>query len=109
MNSFSLLAVRDCFVCQRFCGFVAHAQLFKAQEAFVGHFPGLFAQVQLEVNFRKIEKAESEMVSVTRGLTGAPRGKEHFNCPAVFAAEVVQVGDVVVGLVAQQGHAVAFA
>jgi hypothetical protein len=52
---------------------------------------------------------ESEMIGVAGDLTGTPRGKQHFDGPAVFAAEIVQVGDVVVGLIAQQRHAVALA
>src|SRR5713101_2674335 len=75
----------------------------------MGHFPRFFAQVQLEVNLRKVEMAESKMISVTSYLAGAPRGKKQFDCSAVFAAEVVQIGDVVVRLIAQQRHPVPLA
>jgi len=53
--------------------------------------------------------AKSKMIGVACHFAGAPRGKKHFDRPAVFAAEVVQVGDVVVGLIAQQRHAVLLA
>jgi len=42
---FSLAGRKRSLRCQRFCGFVAHAQLFKPQEAFLRHFPRFFAQV----------------------------------------------------------------
>src|SRR5216683_1097083 len=60
-------------------------------------------------HLRKVEMAESEMIGVTRHLAGAPRGKKHFDGAAILAAEIVQVGDVVVRLVAQQRHSVPLA
>ena len=53
--------------------------------------------------------AESEMIGVAGDFAGAAGGEEHFDSAAVFAAEIVEVGDVVVGLIAQQRHAVAVA
>src|SRR6267143_3240622 len=52
---------------------------------------------------------KSEMIRVARGFATAPRGKEHFDGAAVFAAKVIQISDVVVGLVAQERHAVPLA
>ncbi len=107
VDGFSLLAVGDGFVGESFCGFVAHAEFFKAKEAFVGHFAGFFAEIQLEIDFREIEMAESEMIGVACYFAGAARGEEHFDGATVFAAEIVEVGDVVVGLVAKERHVVA--
>src|ERR1700675_649914 len=45
VDGFSLLAIGDGFVGKGFCGFVAHAKLFKTEEAFVGHFAGFLAEV----------------------------------------------------------------
>src|SRR6266436_208378 len=52
--------------------------------------------------------AECEMISIAGYLAGAASSKKHFDGAAVFAAEVVQVGDVVIGLIAPQRHSVAF-
>src|SRR5216683_2424805 len=52
--------------------------------------------------------AECEMISIAGYLAGAASSKKHFDGAAVFAAEVVQVGDVVIGLIAQQRHSIAF-
>src|SRR5258707_1947519 len=48
------------------------------------------------------------MISIAGYLAGAASSKKHFDGAAVFAAEVVQVGDVVIGLIAQQRHSIAF-
>ena len=70
------------------------------------HLPGFFAQIQLEVDLGQIQLAQSAMVCIAGRCTGAPRCKEHFDCATVFTAQVIQVGDIVVGLVAEQGHVV---
>src|SRR6202795_2351263 len=108
-GGFSLLAVGDGFVGEGFCGFVANAELFKTKETFVGHFAGFFAEVQLEIDLRKIQVAECEMIGVAGYFAGAARGKKHFDGAAVFASKIVQVGDVVIGLIAQQWHPEALA
>src|SRR6266849_7493833 len=51
--------------------------------------------------------AKREPVHVPADLTGAPSGAEHFDGPAVFAAEIIEIGNVVVGLVAQTWQIVA--
>ncbi len=109
MHRLPLLTVSDSSVRQRFCRFVAHAQLFEARETFRGHFPGFFAQIQFEVNVRKIQIAKCLMVGVAGGLAGAPRRVELLDSDAVFAAEIMEVRDVVVGLRHQQRHAVLLA
>ena len=38
------------------------------------------------------------MIRVTREIAGAAGGEEHFDGATVFAAEIVEVGDVVVCL-----------
>jgi len=108
VNCFPLLAIGDRFVCQRFRGLITHAQFFEPQKTFLRHLPRFFAQVQLEVNLRKVEMAECEMISIAVTSQARRVAKKHFDGAAVFAAEVVQVGDVVIRLIAQQRHSVAF-
>ena len=70
----------------------------------MGGFQGLGAEIQLEIDFGKIEVAESQHVCVAIFFAFEPGGTEHFDGPAVFATKVVEVGDVVVGLGDQQCH-----
>ncbi len=49
------------------------------------------------------------MIGVTSSLAGAPRRIEHFDGLAIFAPEIVQVSDIVIGLRHQQWHAVLLA
>src|SRR5439155_24592448 len=48
----------------------------------------------------------SAMVGVTAEFTGAASREEPFDGAAVFTAEIVEISDVVVGLVAKAGHVV---
>ena len=107
VDGFSLLAVGDGFVGESFCGFVAHAEFFETKETLVGHFAGFFAEVELEIDFREVQMAEGKMIGVAGDFAGAARGEEHFDRATVFAAEIVEIGDVVVGLIAKEGHVVA--
>lgn len=107
VDGFSLLAVSDGFIGERFRGLVTHAEFFKSKEAFLGHFAGFFTEIQLEINFGKIEVAKSEMVGVAGGFAGAARGEEHFDGAAILTAKIVEIGDVVIGLIAKQRHVVA--
>src|ERR1700726_2991684 len=45
--------------------------------------------------------AQREAVHVATRFAGAPRGEKHFNGSAVFAAEIIEIRNVVVGLVAK--------
>ena len=107
VDGFSLLAIGDGFVSECFRGFVAHAEFFETKETLVGHFAGFFAEIQLEINFRKIEMAEGKMIGVAGYFAGAACGEEHFDRAAVFATEIVEIGDVVIGLIAKERHVVA--
>src|SRR5260370_16739175 len=98
VNRFPLLAVGDRFVGQRFCCFITHAQLFKSQKTFLRHFPRFFAQVQFEVNLRKVEMAERQIISVTRHFAGATCCNYHYNCPPLSAAKVIQLRDLLARL-----------
>src|SRR5882724_7099924 len=49
------------------------------------------------------------MISVAGGLAGAPRRIEHLDGLAIFAPEIVEVSDIVIGLRDQQWHAVLLA
>ncbi len=53
--------------------------------------------------------AKSQVVGIARQFTGASRREEHLNCPAVFAAEIIQISDVVIGLIAKPRHVVTHA
>ena len=75
VDGFSLLAVGDGFVGESLCGFVGHAEFFKAKIAFVGHFAGFFAEVELEIDFREIEMAESEVIGIACDFAGAACGE----------------------------------
>src|SRR5580700_1499189 len=107
VDSLALLPVGNGFVGESFCSFIAHAELLETKKTLVSHFAGFFAEVELEIDFGKIEVAESEVIGVAGDLAGAARGEKHFNGAAVFAAKIVEVGDVVVGLIAQERHVVA--
>src|SRR4029077_7880593 len=37
-------------------------------------------------------------------FAGAPRGEKHFNGAAIFATEIIEIGNVVVGLIAKAGQ-----
>jgi len=108
-GSFSLLPARDSFVCQTFSYLIAHAELLEAQKGFAGHLPGFLTQGQLEIDLRQVHVAQCHVICIAAYFASAAGGVEHLNSTAVFAAEVVQVGDVVISLVAQQGHAVSLA
>src|SRR5258708_32298118 len=45
--------------------------------------------------------AQREAIHVAARFAGATRGEEHFNGAAVFAAGVIEISNVVVGLVAK--------
>ena len=109
LHSLPLLAISDGFVREGLRGLVTHVQFLKAAKSFVRHFARLLAQVQLEVDVGEVEVAKSEMIRIADGLAGAASRIERLDCAAVFPAQVVQVGNVVVGLRDQQGHAVLFA
>src|SRR5277367_2932796 len=47
------------------------------------------------------------MIGVVGYFAGATRSEEHFYRATVFAAEIVEIRDVVVGLIAKKGHVVA--
>ncbi len=49
------------------------------------------------------------MIRIAVDFASPAGGQEHLNSPAVFAAGIVQVGNVVISLVAQEGHAVSLA
>src|SRR4029077_14632827 len=37
-------------------------------------------------------------------FAGAPRGEKHFNGAAIFATEIIEIGNVVLGLIAKAGQ-----
>ena len=66
----------------------------------------LHAQIQFQINFRDVQIAQRQHVRVPVFLALLPRGPQHLDRPAVFAAQIVKVGDVVIALGHQQRHAV---
>src|SRR5262249_46947449 len=93
----SNLAGCDRLIRQRLCSLVADLQLFKKQIPFFRHFLSLSAKVELHVDIRQVEITESDQVGVTDLFSGQASVFEHFNGPAIVAAHVIQIGDVVVG------------
>ena len=106
LRRFSLLPAGDGFVGQGFCRLIPHAEFLKTDKAFPGNFLGLLAEVQLQINLREIQIAKSHVIGIARGLTRPLCGPEHLQRTAVFATKVIQVGDVVVRLIAKPRHVV---
>ncbi len=106
LNGFALLGVSGGFVGEGFRGFVTHAELFEAQETFVSHFAGFLAEVQLQINVGEIQMAEREVIGIADGFAGAAGGVEGFDGVAVFAAKIVEIGDVVIRLGHEERHVV---
>ena len=70
-------------------------------------FLGFAAEIQFEIDFRKVQIAEREHVRIAIPFAFHAGGAQHFDRATVFAAEIVKVGDVVVALGHEQRHAVA--
>src|SRR5580692_9008135 len=109
LHRLSLLPAGDSFVCQTFGCLIGHAELLEALKGFAGHFPGFLTQGQLEINLRKVHVTECHVIRIAVDFASPAGGQEHLNSPAVLASEVVQVSNVVISLVAQEGHAVSLA
>ena len=101
-----LLAQRHGFEGQRLRLLVSHAETLKFGIRFACKVPRLGAQIQVEIKFGEIKIAERVMVAVADLVARHARRAEHVNRAAVFAAEEIQVCDVVVGLRNQAWHAV---
>src|SRR6266576_1702031 len=104
LQCFTLLAARDGLICQRFRRLIAHSEFLKTYEAVVSDCPRFLAEIELQINVRQVQLAQRHMIFVAGRLTSPPRGKQHFDGTAVFATEVVQVGNVVIGLIANAWH-----
>ena len=52
---------------------------------------------------------QREVIGISASLASASRRKQHLDRTAVFAAEVIQIGDVVVGLIAKPRQVIAYA
>ena len=89
--------------------FISHAHGFKKSGALAGGLFRFLAQVEVQINFRKVHVAEREVVLIVVGVAGFAGVAQHVNGPAIFAAQIVEPGDVVVGLRDQHGHAMALA
>src|SRR5271154_4622710 len=57
LHRFALLSIRHGFIGERLGGFIPHAEFFEAQKSLVSRFPRFFAQIQLEVDLRKVQVA----------------------------------------------------
>src|SRR5690348_2703200 len=93
----TLLAEGDGAVGKGFGGFVTDLHALKEMKALLGDFLRFRAQIELNIDIRQIEIAEGNEVVIADSLASQPGGLEHFDGPAVIAAQVVKVGDVVVG------------
>src|SRR5262249_52299982 len=63
-------------------------------------------QVELKIQLRQVHATESTMIVITELPRTRGGRAEHLNRLAIFATQIVKVGDVVVGLGYKQGHVV---
>ena len=105
-RGFALAAHAHGEVGQRLGRLVRHLEALEPGQGLLGQGHALLEEVQLEVQLRLVEVAQRAMVGIAEGLRARPRGLVELEGHRVFAAEVVQVGDVVVGLHHQAGQSV---
>ncbi len=106
---FALPAHADGEVGERLRRLVRHLQGLEAGEGLLGQGDAFLQEVQLEVELRLVEVAERAMVGVTQRLRARPRGLVELEGQRVLAPQVMQIGDVVVGLHDQAREPVRFA
>ena len=102
----SLLPAGDGFVGHRLGCLITHAEFLETKKPFFGNFLRFLAEVQLQINLRKIQIAKRHVILIAGCLTGPLSGPKHPQSAAVFAAEVIQVGNVVIRLIAKPRHVV---
>ena len=108
-QGFALSAHAHGEVGERLGRLVRHLQALEPGQGLLGQGHALVEEVQLEVQLRLVEVAQRAVVGVAERLRARPRGLVELEGHRVFAAKVVQVGDVVVGLHHQPGQAVRLA
>ena len=64
----------------------------------LGHLARVHAQIELEIDLREIEQRERGVIAVARSLRRGGRRVQQLDGAAVFTTQVVEPGDVVVGL-----------
>ena len=94
----ALLAVGGGGIGQRLRRLVAHAQLVEAAVGLLGHLARIDTQVELEIDLREVEQRQCGVIAVAGSLRGGRGRMEQLDRAAVFTAQVVEPGDVVVGL-----------
>ena len=93
----AILAVGYGLVGERLGRFVSNLHLLEQQESFFGNFLGFITEIQLNVDIRQVQIAERHEVGVGDFLGGRAGAREHFDGLAIIAAEIVEIGDVVIG------------
>src|SRR6266404_3384969 len=96
LDRLPLLAISRGFVCEGLGSLIAHPELFEPEESFMGDFPGLFTQIEFQVDVGEIQMAQRKVISITGGFAGAPSSIEGLDGTAVLAAEVIEISDVVI-------------
>ena len=102
-------ARRDGEVGHRLRLFVHHPQCAELRARAFGEFGGFIAQVQFEIHLGAIQVAERAVIGVAHALAVLPSRAVQLQRPGIFTAQVVQVGDVVVGLRHEERHLVTVA
>ena len=88
-------------------GFVAHPELLEGVESPPRQVRAFLAQVQLEVHFRLVQVAQPLVIGVPQRVAVLARGAIELDGAGVLASQVIQIGDVVIGMGHQQRHVVA--
>ena len=102
-------ARRDREVGHRLRLFVRHPQCAELHARAFGELGGFIAQVQFEIHLGAIQVAERAVIGVAHALAVLTSRAIQLQRPRIFTAQIVQVGDVVVGLRDEERHLVAVA
>ena len=104
-----MLSHRDGFESQTLGRLISHFQTLELSEPELSKFRSLVTQVQFQIDFREVEIAQRVVITIGNLIAAQTRRAKHIDRPAVFAAQKIEIGDVVICLSNQEGHAMLFA
>ena len=96
--------IRHCLSC-----LVPHTEFFEAGKSLLGKLRSLFAQVELQIDFRLVQIAQRLVIAVAQFFALFARSSIQLNRSRRFAAQVVEISNVVVSLKYEQRHALLLA
>src|SRR5262249_58859357 len=103
LESLALLAQGNAGLAQSLCRFIAHAEFFEPMEGVLRKLCCIPVKIQFQINLSQVELAQCCMIGVARSLRLFAGRSQSINRPPVLPSQVVQVGDVVLGLSDRQG------